>query len=204
MYKRQLVDRLERALANEPPLAARDGGFIAPRYAPELDELKTVRDESRRLVAALQARYVEATGIGSLKIKHNNVLGYFVDVTPTHADKLSGDKQFIHRQTLANAVRFTTVELRELEQKIASAAEKVLAIELQLFQDLVNELVGHAEGIALTAQALARLDVATALATLAGEAGWCRPVIEETLAFEIEQGRHPVVAAALALSLIHI
>jgi DNA mismatch repair protein MutS len=195
-----LVDRLERALAAELPLAARDGGFIAPGYAPELDELKTLRDESRRLVAALQGRYVEATGIGSLKIKHNNVLGYFVDVTPTHADKMSGDTQFIHRQTLAGAVRFTTVELRELEQKIASAAEKVLAIELQLFQDLVSEVAGQADGIALTAQALARLDVATALAALAGEAGWCRPVVEESLAFEIEQGRHPVVAAALAVS----
>jgi len=193
-----LVDRLDRALAAELPLAARDGGFIARGYAPELDELKTLRDESRRLVAALQGRYVQATGVNSLKIKHNNVLGYFVEVTPLHADKLSADTQFIHRQTLANAVRFTTVELRELEQKIASAAEKALAIEMQLFDDLVTEVGGRADAISLTGRALARLDVAAGLAALAGEPGWCRPMIEDTLAFEIKGGRHPVVAAALA------
>jgi DNA mismatch repair protein MutS len=195
----ELVDRLARALAAELPLFARDGGFIAAGYAPELDELRTLRDESRRLIVQLEARYRSETGIPSLKIRHNNVLGYYVEATPTHADKLmKSDGAFIHRQTLASAMRFTTVELGELERKIASAADKALAIELAMFDDLVGEVAARAEPIAAAALALATLDVATALADLAVAERWCRPLIDDSLAFEIQQGRHPVVEAALA------
>ena len=198
-----LIDRLSRALAPELPLLARDGGFIAPGYAPQLDELKTLRDESRRLIAGLQSGYAKRTGIASLKIKHNNVLGYFIEVTPTHADKVpsGADAPFIHRQTLASAVRFSTVELGELERKIASAADKALAVELTLFEDLVAEVTGRAGEIDRTARALAALDLGAALAELAVEGvqgRWCRPLVDDSSAFSVEGGRHPVVEAALA------
>ncbi len=201
-----LVDRLKRALAADLPLLARDGGFIARGYLAELDELRTLRDESRKLILGLEARYREETGIGSLKIRHNNVLGYYVETTPTHADKLAragkdgAASPFIHRQTLASAVRYTTVELGELERRIASAADKALAVELALFEDLVGEVTARAEPIARAARSLANLDMAAALAELAVEQRWCRPVVDDGLAFRIEQGRHPVVEAALARS----
>jgi DNA mismatch repair protein MutS len=195
-----LVERLGRALAAELPPQTRDGGFVAEGYAPELDELKALRDDSRRLVAGLQKRYAEETGIASLKIRHNNVLGYYVEVTPTHADKVpSGELgPFIHRQTLASARRFTTVELSELEQKISTAAERALAVELRIFDDLVDEVTARAEEIALAAGALAELDLSAALAERAREGRWCRPRVEDSVAFEIVGGRHPVVEAALA------
>ncbi|GAB4226411.1 MAG: DNA mismatch repair protein MutS [Kiloniellaceae bacterium] len=195
-----LIGRLARAMAPEPPLQARDGGAIASGYDAALDELRALRDDSRKLIAGLQQKYAQASGVPSLKVKHNNVLGYFIEVTPTHADKIStgGDSPFIHRQTLASAMRFSTVELSELEQKIASAAERALALELQLFQDLVGEVLKRAEEIATAARALAELDVATALAELAEVERWCRPRIDDSTAFHITGGRHPVVEAALA------
>ncbi len=195
-----LVDRLARALLPELPFHARDGGFIAPGYAPELDELRGLRDESRRLVANLQSRYVSETGISSLKIRHNHVLGYYVEVTPTQADKLPSapEDPFVHRQTLASAVRYTTVELADLEQKISSAADKALAVELKLFDDLVGEVTGRAEEAARAARALAELDVAAALAELAAAERWQRPLVDGSTAFEVVGGRHPVVERALA------
>jgi DNA mismatch repair protein MutS len=195
-----LIDRLARALAPEPPLQARDGGAIAAGYDTALDELRGLRDDSRKLIAGLQRDYAEKSGVSSLKIKHNNVLGYFIEVTPTHADKIvtGPESPFIHRQTLASAKRFSTVELSELEQKIASAAERALALELQIFQDLAGEVLGRAEEVATTARALAALDVATALAELAEGQRWCRPQVDDSTAFQITAGRHPVVEAALA------
>ena len=195
-----LIRRLARALAPEPPLLARDGGAIAAGYDNQLDELCRLRDDSRRLIAGLQRDYAEKSGVNSLKIKHNNVLGYFIEVTPTHAEKIltGGDSPFIHRQTLASAKRFSTVELSELEQKIASAAGRALALELQLVQDLVGEVLGRAEEIGRAARALAGLDVASALAELAVTARWCRPQVDDSTAFFVTAGRHPVVEAALA------
>ena len=200
-----LVDRLGRALGPDLPVHARDGGFIAPGYAPELDEIKTLRDESRRLIAGLQSKYSVQTGVTTLKIRHNNVLGYFIEVRPTQADKVRGtagddeeDSPFIHRQSLASAVRFATVELGELESKITGAADKALAIEQRLFDDLVGEVVGRGEEIAACARALAALDVAAALAEVAAVGRWCRPKVDESTAFTVRGGRHPVVEAALA------
>ncbi|WP_343564624.1 DNA mismatch repair protein MutS [Kiloniella sp. b19] len=195
----ELVDRLQRALAEDLPLLARDGGFIAQGYEPQLDEFKTLRDESRRLIAALQSRYVEETGVNSLKIKHNNVLGYFIEVSTANAGKIdtSPDSAFIHRQTLASAMRFTTVELSELEQKISGAAQKALAIEQELFSDLVSRTLGQGDTIAEAARNLAALDVFTALSQIAMEQRWTRPVIDSSLDFTVEGGRHPVVEAAL-------
>ncbi len=195
-----LVERLGRALGPELPLQARDGGFIAPGYAPQLDELRLLRDESRRLIAGLQGGYAKLSGVASLKIKHNNVLGYFIEVTPTHANKMpaGADSPFIHRQTLGGAVRFSTVELGELERKISGAAAKALGVELQLFDDLAGEATGRAGEIALAARALAELDTAAALADLAAQNSWCRPKVDNSAAFAVTGGRHPVVEAALA------
>src|SRR5579859_1795338 len=194
-----LVDRLTRALAPELPLFTRDGGFIAAGYAFELDEWRQLRDESRRMMANLQARYAESTGITGLKIRHNNVLGYYIEVTPAQAGKLDAGPGglFIHRQTMANAMRFTTVELSEIETRIGQAADKALALELALFDDLVGEAIARADGIQRAAAALATLDVAAGHAELAAERRYCRPVIETGTAFEITGGRHPVVEASL-------
>ncbi|HEY1506212.1 MAG TPA: DNA mismatch repair protein MutS [Stellaceae bacterium] len=190
-----LVDRLTRALAPDLPLLARDGGFVASGYVAELDELVKLRDDSRRLVAGLQARYAAETGIASLKIRHNNVLGYHIDIGPNHAAKMGAG--FIHRQTLASSMRYSTVELGELEAKIASAADKALALEMKLFEDLVAEALGQAGEIACAAAALAALDVAAALAELAVNERYARPQIDDSTAFAIKQGRHPVVEQAL-------
>ncbi len=189
------VERLRRALAAELPLVTRDGGFIAPGYAGELDELRLLRDESRRMVANLQARYAAATGVAALKIRHNNVLGYYIEVTPTHAEKLRDG--FIHRQSLASAMRYSTVELGELESKIASAADRAVALELKFFDDLVTEAKARGEEIARAAAALARLDVAAALGELAVTQRYCRPAVDDSRAFAVAGGRHPVVEAAL-------
>ncbi|NBC33518.1 MAG: DNA mismatch repair protein MutS [Alphaproteobacteria bacterium] len=196
-----LVDRLDRALASELPVLARDGGFIASGYHAALDEQRTLRDESRRLIAGLQAEYVKLTGVSGLKIRHNNVIGYFVEVTATHADKLAGpplNETFIHRQTMANAARFSTTRLGELERGIAEAGDRALAIELALFDDLVGEVTGRADAIAAAASALAALDVAAGWAALADDRRHVRPLVEDGTAFAIEEGRHPVVEAALA------
>ena len=198
-----LIDQLTRALAPELPLLTRDGGFIAAGYALQLDDLVTLRDESRRLIAAMQARYADLAGVSGLKIRHNNVLGYYIEVTPTHADKLMTGKAaetFIHRQTLASAVRFTTVELNELERRIAEAADKALAVELTLFDELVTDVTARADAICEAAQALALLDVVTGLAELAEERRYCRPVVDDSLEFDIRAGRHPVVEAVLTAS----
>lgn len=190
-----LIDRLRRALAADLPQDKRDGGFIAPGYAPELDELRLLRSESTRLVAELQMRYARETQIPTLKIKHNNVLGYFIEVTPTHADKLQ--PPFIHRQSLAGAVRFVTQDLSELESRIAQAADRALALELALFEDLVGEVMARATAIRAGAAALALLDCTAALADLARQRGWTRPQVDDSPVFCIEGGRHPVVEAAL-------
>jgi DNA mismatch repair protein MutS len=191
-----LVERLGRALDAELPLLIRDGGFIAAGYHAGLDELCSLRDESRRLIAALQSRYAEMSGVPALKIKHNNVLGYYIEVPPKQAERM-GDP-FIHRQTIASSVRYATVELGELEDKIRSAADKALALELDLFTDLLGEVTGRAEEIAAAARALAVLDVASGLAELAVDRRYVRPEIEEGTAFCIAGGRHPVVEAGLA------
>ncbi|HJU19653.1 MAG TPA: DNA mismatch repair protein MutS [Stellaceae bacterium] len=190
------VGRLARALAADLPLFARDGGFIAAGYSQELDQLRELRDESRRLVASLQARYAAETGIGALRIRHNNVIGYFVEVAAREAKRLG--PHFIHRQTMAGAQRYATAELSELESRIASAAERALALELALYADLVNEVVTRRPEIAAAARALAAIDVAAALAERAAEEDWVRPVVEDSTHFEIRGGRHPAVEAALA------
>ena len=194
-----LLDRLARALGPELPMLARDGGFIAAGYAPRLDDVRRLRDDSKRLILDREADYKKVTGVDTLKIKFNNVLGYFIEVTPRHVEKISDDT-FIHRQTLASAVRYTTRELAELARDIADSAGKALAVELQIFDDLVAEITTRADALAATAAAVAALDIAAALAELAAENQHVRPIINDSTAFEILDGRHPVVEAALAQS----
>ncbi|MEL7090507.1 MAG: DNA mismatch repair protein MutS [Pseudomonadota bacterium] len=195
-----LIDTLDFQLVAEPPLLARDGGYIAPGCDPELDEARTLRDEGRGVIASLQQSYADQTGVASLKVKHNNVLGYFIEVTSTHATKMMSEPlsdTFIHRQTTANQVRFTTVELSELETKILNAGSQALEIEKRLFESLRTLILNAAAEIAQTTRALAELDVSTALAHLAVTEDWCKPTLDTSRAFKIDGGRHPVVEAAL-------
>jgi DNA mismatch repair protein MutS len=195
-----LVEDAARALGDEPPLLARDGGFIAPGWSAPLDEARKLRDESRRVVAGLQNTYADQSGIASLKVKHNNVLGYFIEVSARNADALMGAEPFIHRQTMANAVRFSTPELGELEAKIAQAGERALAMELEIFEDFRTRIEALDAAIRGAAQALAHLDVAAATAEWAAEHGACRPVVDDTLGFDVVHARHPVVERALKRS----
>ena len=196
-----LAAELSAALAAELPAFKRDGGFVREGYDTSLDETRSLRDESRRVVAALQTRYAEETGVRGLKIRHNNVLGYFVEVTAQHGDKLLAaplNAAFIHRQTLAGQVRFTTTELGELEAKIASAADRALGLELEIFERLVANVIVQTAPIKECAEALGSLDVASALAHLAAERDYARPQVDDSHDFVIAGGRHPVVEQALA------
>ncbi|WP_407965573.1 DNA mismatch repair protein MutS [Bartonella sp. C271] len=192
---------LEQALIDDLPLFKRDGGFIRPNYHKKLDEMRSLRDESRCVIAELQAQYAQETDIKTLKIKHNNILGYFIEVTSLQASALTNTPQakarFIHRQTMANAMRFTTTELAELESRIAHAANHALTLELEIFDELVDEITEQIDFIRQASEALAILDVSIALAHLAEEQGYCRPKIDNSLAFHITAGRHPVVEQAL-------
>jgi len=192
-----LLDLLDDALVAEPPLLVRDGGMVAPDYNAELDEARSLRDEGRGVIAAMQADFVSNTGISSLKIKHNNVLGYFIEVTATHADKMHAIDTFIHRQTTANQVRFTTVELSELETKILNAGSRALELEKRIYETLRQSILEASDGVYQAARALSELDVTTALADLATGENWNRPEITRDRDFAIIGGRHPVVEAAL-------
>ncbi len=196
----ELTGLLDTALIAEPPLMTRDGGFIATGFDPDLDESRTLRDEGRSVIAQMQQRYAEHTGIGSLKIKHNNVLGYFIETTATHATKMLSaplSDSYIHRQTTANQVRFTTVELSEMETRILNAGNRALEIEKRLFEQLRRAILDQAPAIGLASKALAELDLATGLADLARGENWCRPKVDDSRAFAITGGRHPVVEQAL-------
>lgn len=196
-----LIDQLDQALAEELPLLKRDGGFVRSGYRAELDEFMTLRDQSRQIIAGLQLTYAEETGVKSLKIKHNNVLGFFIEVTAQNAAALTeGDaakSTFIHRQTLASAMRFTTTQLADLETKIANAAGEAIKIELALFDALSDLVVAHADIIKRASDALATIDVSISLSELAQEQGYGRPTIDRSTEFRIIGGRHPVVEQAL-------
>ncbi|MBK3424724.1 DNA mismatch repair protein MutS, partial [Methylobacterium ajmalii] len=195
-----LADDLSAALADDLPLQRRDGGFVREGYRAELDESRTLQRDSRQVVAGLQSRYATETGCRTLRIKHNNLLGYFIEVPQAFGETLLKDPwraTFVHRQTMVDAMRFTSVELGELETKIANAAGRGLALELEVFESLSASVMAQADAIVAAASALAALDVAASHAELAVELNWTRPVVDDGLAFRIEGGRHPVVEAAL-------
>ena len=195
-----LVALLHNALVDEPPLLSRDGGFVATGYDSELDETRQLRDEGRSIIAQMQQEYIQQTEISSLKIKHNNVLGYFVETTATHADKMMApplNETFIHRQTTANQVRFTTVPLSEIETKILNAGNHAIELEKRIYQSLTKEILRLSDEISGAASGLAELDIATSLAKITQSNDWARPTVDNSKAFEISGGRHPVVEAAL-------
>jgi DNA mismatch repair protein MutS len=195
-----LTAYLATALVDEPPLLVRDGGFVAPAFDAELDETRHLRDEGRGVVAEMQATYIAETGVQSLKIKHNNVLGYFIETTAAHAEKMLAppySATFIHRQTTANQVRFTTLPLSEIETRILNAGNHALEIEKRHYQAFRDFTLARSGAIGLAARALAEVDVIAGLAELAVAEDWVEPTMEEGRAFEIVGGRHPVVERAL-------
>ncbi|PTE16494.1 DNA mismatch repair protein MutS [Pseudogemmobacter blasticus] len=193
-----LVDLLTRALVAEPPLLVRDGGFIAPGFDAELDETRQLRDEGRGVIGRLQAEYSDRSGVPSLKIKHNNVLGYFIEVTTTHEDRMRAQPDlFIHRQTTAGQVRFTTLALSELETRILNSGNHAVEIEKRHYDGLKQQILAAAGAIGTAARALAEIDLAAAFAELAVAEDWCEPQVDDSHAFAIEGGRHPVVERAL-------
>ena len=197
---RSLGEKLTAMLVDEAPFSTRDGGFIRRGAHEELDEQRALRDESRKVIAGLEARYRQQTEIASLKIKHNGILGYFIELTPSHAERLEGTKAqelFRHRQTIGSAVRYTTDELATLDNRIAQAADMALAIEKELFGGLTADVLAVQTAIGTIADALACLDVAAALAELADTENYARPQVDTSLVFRIRRGRHPVVEAAL-------
>jgi DNA mismatch repair protein MutS len=203
----KFLDTLHVALKDEVPALLRDGGFVREGFDPALDKFKNLRQNSKQEIANLQAKYQQTTKIDRLKISFNNVLGYFIEVPSKFADPLmvrsnaenDNDNPFIHRQTMANAVRFTTAELAELERDLSSAEEKALAIELEIFANLLQELNTLTEQIRVHAHALAVLDVCASLADLAVEQSYSCPELTTDYSFDIQEGRHPVVEQALRM-----
>jgi len=196
----ELIDILHRALLSELPMLSRDGGFIAKGFNATFDELVALRDESRSLINRLQLTYASKTGIDNLKIKHNNVIGYFIEVTAKNGDKLMDDDFFIHRQTMANVVRFTTVELSELQTKILDAKEKSLGVELELYEKLVNKVMENRDAILRASNSFAKIDLASSFAMFSTHNSYCRPHLTDRYVFDVKSARHPVVEKAIKAS----
>lgn len=186
-----LIKSLKKALSENLPLLARNGDFIANNYNQELDEIRSLRDNTKHLISSLQKKYIQTTGINTLKIKYNNVLGYFIEVTTNNSSKLNDS--FIHRQTLVNSMRYTTVELSELEKKIFSATDSALNLEIELFNRLVKNILSFSKDIILAVRALATIDVFSSFAILSKEENYNRPIIDNSLSFNIKKCRHPIV-----------
>ncbi len=196
----ELVQKIQTTLLDEVPLLARDGGFIREGCSADLDELIVVKKNAKKLLMDLQVKYIQQTGIQNLKISFNNLLGYFIEVPSRTAEPLLNNKEmgFIHRQTMVNCVRFTTVELGELENKMMHADEKALALELELYESLRLQILSHSDEILQATKAIANVDVSCALADLALEQNWTRPLLTTNKEFDIKGGRHPVVEYALS------
>ncbi len=191
---------LEEAVVSEPPVQLRDGGFVESGYDTELDEVRQLHKDGRSVIAAMQSEYVEETGIASLKVKFNNVLGYFIETPASHAERMLAEplsSTFFHRQTTANAIRFTTTRLAETESRILNADDSIAQIERRIFSELCDRIMDAATELAQVAATLAEIDLAAALAELAAECDWTRPVVDDSGVLDIAAGRHPVVENAL-------
>ena len=197
---RSLQPMLARALVDDPPHLKRDGGFVREGYSADLDAARSLRDDSRKVMAALEARYVQETGIKALKVRHNNILGYYVEAPAGAAKPLQTPPLsdiFRHRQTMAGAMRFATEELMQTESRIVSAADRALALEQDIFAELASAVAAQERALGEVAGALAELDCEAGLAEVAAREGYTRPVLDDSTAFEIVGGRHPVVEQAL-------
>ncbi len=196
----EITSTLEQAIVPEPPLLVRDGGFIAERFNLDLDETRKLKKDGTKIIAEMQRDLINLTNIQSLKIKFNNVLGYFIETTVKNAEKIQDSEisdSFIHRQTTANQMRFTTLDLSETETKIINANAKALEIEKRIFKELSQLIIDNFGQISIAAKALAELDLTNSLARLARQEEWCKPTVDESKAFEIQSGRHAVVERAL-------
>ena len=192
----ELRDLLARALADEPPAHLRDGGVIRDGFREELDRLRALKRDGKNFIAALRGREIERTGIDNLKVGYNRVFGYYIEITHAHRDKVPDD--YIRKQTLTNAERYITPELKEYESQVLNAEERALAMEGQLFEELREAVVAEVQRLQRTAGLLAELDVTRSLAEAAVHRNYVRPVVDEGEAFEIAGGRHPVVETALS------
>ena len=195
-----LQTALTAMLADDPPHKARDGGFVRAGHDSALDAARALRDESKRVIAGLQGGYAELAGTRQLRIKHNGFLGYFIEVQQAQGEKMLRpplSDHFVHRQTMSDAMRFSTAELAGLDARIASAGGEALALELAMFEACCEQALAQADAIRAAADALATIDVTAGLAELASTRGWSRPQVDASFAFEIVKGRHPVVEVAL-------
>ncbi|MEM7197435.1 MAG: DNA mismatch repair protein MutS, partial [Pseudomonadota bacterium] len=190
-----LLQELEHALCADPPLQTRTGGFIRKGYASQLDQQIALRDDARHAIAQMQMRYRKETGIDNLKISHNNILGYYIEISSKHAESIG--ENFFHRQTMKNVVRYSTADLGELTRDINEAAEKAIALEQEIFAALCAEILAEKDNIALSIDAIANLDCASALADLAIDCDYCRPLIDDSNEFSIQKGRHAIVEASI-------
>ncbi|HTR81913.1 MAG TPA: DNA mismatch repair protein MutS [Bacteroidota bacterium] len=190
-----LIDAIAKAIADNPPLNFADGGVIRRGYNAELDDLTALAHSAKEWVASMQKKERERTGITSLKIGFNNVFGYYIEITHTHKDKVPSD--YIRKQTMTNAERFITPELKEYEEKILHAEEKILALETKLFDELRLEVASHASAIQQNAEQIARLDCLVSLAEVAAENEYVQPEVDDSTRLHIEGGRHPVIEALL-------
>lgn len=190
-----LADLLQAALCDQVPMLARDGNFVRGGYRADLDACRALRDESTRVMAVMEQQLKKSTDIASLKIKHNNVLGYFIEITQIHEKKVP--VEFIHRQSLAGSLRYTTKELNDTARAIGDAADRALKLEMLVYEELLAATIAQSERIVAAARALAMVDVLAGFAQLAGEGQWVRPTLTAEPVLRIAAGRHPVVEAAL-------
>ncbi len=194
---RSIRDRIEREINNDPPLLVNKGGVIKSGVNAELDELRRIAYSGKDYLLQIQQRESELTGIPSLKIGYNNVFGYYIEVRNVHKDKVP--QEWIRKQTLVNAERYITQELKEYEEKILGAEDKILVLETQLYAELVQSLSEFIPAIQTDANQIARLDCLLSFATAARENNYIRPVISEDEVLEIHQGRHPVIEKQLPI-----
>jgi len=193
-----LIHYLDKSLKNEVPLMARDGGFVKDEFNFKLDEYRSMHQNAKEHKDQLKQQYIEDTGINTLKIKDNNVIGFFIEVTPQHAEKIP--EYFVHRQTLGSCLRYTSPELKELEHKIINSKGYAIDLEMQIFEEILQKIRENSDAIALAASAMAKLDVFLSFAQLAYNNNYCRPVLNDSVDFKIKEGRHPVVERNIAKS----
>jgi DNA mismatch repair protein MutS len=191
---------LSNALDENPPQLIKDGNFIKKGFSQSLDEHQLLKDDNKKIISQLQASYVEKTGISSLKIKYNNVLGYFIETTTNHSEKMFSQgfsDLFIHRQTTANSVRFTTIELSSLETKLLNATGAISSLEKEIFDTLKGSVLSRIVPLTYLASTLAEIDVFCSLGYLASDSEWVEPKLDQSRDFKIVSGRHPVVETSI-------
>lgn len=198
-FPQDLLDILSRGLKDTLPVNARDGNFIASGYSTEFDELIQFRDQGRDMILKLQTQYAHETSIPTLKIKYNNMIGYYIEISPSYKGRLPEDI-FIHRQTLMGSMRYTTSELIKIQEKILNAGEQALALELKLFQKFIEQALNHHDQLGKVARHMAQLDFISALAELSVQGQYIRPQVNEGQGLNIIGGRHPVVEQSLTTS----